>query len=53
VDVWGYGFKGSVGRNPSTAGTNVSVWTNPFDLTLALKLKEYFGDDGAWWKTRK
>jgi hypothetical protein len=53
VDVWGYGFKGSAGRNPSTAGTNVSTWTNSFDITLATKLKEYFGDSGTWWKTGK
>jgi hypothetical protein len=53
VDVWGYGFKGSAGRNPSIAGTNISIWTNPFDLTLATKLNAYFGDSGTWWKTRK
>jgi hypothetical protein len=51
ADVWGYGFKGSAGLNPSIAGTDVSTWTNPFDLTLATKLKAYFGDGGIWWNT--
>ena len=51
ANVWGYGFKGSAGLNPSIAGTNVSNWTNPFDLRLATKLKAYFGDGGIWWNT--
>ncbi len=51
VDVWGYGFKGGAGRNPSAAGTNPSTWTNPVDVTLAAKLKAFFGDAGSWWKT--
>ncbi|HYM59373.1 MAG TPA: cytochrome c3 family protein [Thermoanaerobaculia bacterium] len=53
VDVWGYGIKGATGINPSITGTNVSTWTNPFDVTLATKLKAYFGDGGAWWNTHK
>ena len=53
ADVWGYGFKGSARLNPSVAGTNVSTWMNPFDLTLATKLNAYFGDVGTWWKTGK
>jgi len=51
ANVWGYGFKGGAGLNSSVAGTNVSSWTNPFDLTLAAKLKAYFGDGGIWWNT--
>jgi mono/diheme cytochrome c family protein len=53
VDVWGFGFKGTIGLNPSTTGTNVSTWINPFDIKLATKLKVYFGDGGTWWNTRK
>ena len=53
ADVWGYGFKGSSGLNPSISGTNVSAWTNPFDLKLATKLKAYFGEGGVWWNTAK
>jgi hypothetical protein len=53
VDVWGHGFKGGAGRNPSAAGTNPTTWTNPFDMTLATKLKIYFGEAGKWWKTGK
>ena len=53
ADVWGYGLKGSAGLSPSIAGTNVTAWTNPFDLKLATKLKAYFGDGGTWWNTGK
>ena len=53
ADVWGYGFKGGAGRNPSDSGTNPTTWTNPFDTTLAKKLKTYFGEAGTWWKTGK
>ena len=53
VDVWGYGIKGTRGLQPSIMGTSISTWNNPFDLTLATKLKAYFGDGGVWWNTRK
>ena len=35
----------------SVSGTNAITWSNPFDLTLALKLKAYFGTSGTWWNT--
>ncbi len=40
VNLWNYGL------DPSEL-----IWNDPFDVTNATKLQEYFGPAGKWWDT--